>query len=551
MPMAAGTSDVAAEQHPGAAALSLPRDSSAISVAGAPASSSARKETSADGGVPDAISDATVPGISGPTAPVAAIAGAVGALAMAVPVASADTKSAEPVLASGAAVTSARARTGMRQIPATAAATTAPSAMPVAAPAQAERATVAQSADAPSGAGRAAAAPKPGVATAVPIAASPTGAQASQTASVADRQAVPAANVVSETRLSEADATQMPADALPAMTMNAPASSPVPAALAALGQTTASATPAKATEIPSDSTDAAADAPAAAEAEVTAPAAPILAQAVPVSAGGGLRIVGASPSDTAAKAIAERGETRRAKDAAADDSAVMETRVAQARGQEDKTAITTEAQPVTTGPDATISATVTTPATAGDPARGLDSLGLDALGSGVPGSSGLDRSTAGAPLTTGTAVPLHGPALAQSVGVQIATALSSLPDRPVELALSPEELGKVRMTLTHGHDGGISVAVQAERPETLDLMRRNIDQLASDFRDMGYSSIDFSFSGGQNYPGQQNPETTPEGFASGSGGTGDDLTASTPILTAAADPIRLRLADDSGLDMRL
>lgn len=67
-----------------------------------------------------------------------------------------------------------------------------------------------------------------------------------------------------------------------------------------------------------------------------------------------------------------------------------------------------------------------------------------------------------------------------------------MPDSPVEVSLSPEELGKVRLTL-HTVDGGLSVVVQAERPETLDLMRRNIDSLARDFREMGYSNTSFDF----------------------------------------------------------
>ena len=32
-----------------------------------------------------------------------------------------------------------------------------------------------------------------------------------------------------------------------------------------------------------------------------------------------------------------------------------------------------------------------------------------------------------------------------------------------------------------------------DRPETIDLMRRHIDQLAQDFRDLGFSDLSFSF----------------------------------------------------------
>lgn len=84
------------------------------------------------------------------------------------------------------------------------------------------------------------------------------------------------------------------------------------------------------------------------------------------------------------------------------------------------------------------------------------------------------------------------PGSPHQIARQIAEALPPMPDSPVEVSLSPEELGRVRLTL-QTVDGGLSVVVQAERAETLDLMRRNIDSLARDFREMGYSNISFEF----------------------------------------------------------
>ena len=37
------------------------------------------------------------------------------------------------------------------------------------------------------------------------------------------------------------------------------------------------------------------------------------------------------------------------------------------------------------------------------------------------------------------------------------------------------------------HDGTLTLAIHTDRPETIDLMRRHIDQLAQDFRDLGFS----------------------------------------------------------------
>lgn len=76
---------------------------------------------------------------------------------------------------------------------------------------------------------------------------------------------------------------------------------------------------------------------------------------------------------------------------------------------------------------------------------------------------------------------------------QMAEALQKLPDRPVEISLNPKELGRVRMNISAA-EAGITVNVMAERPETLDLMRRHIDQLTREFEVIGYSDINFAFS---------------------------------------------------------
>jgi hypothetical protein len=65
-------------------------------------------------------------------------------------------------------------------------------------------------------------------------------------------------------------------------------------------------------------------------------------------------------------------------------------------------------------------------------------------------------------------------------------------DRPVELTLSPEELGIVRMTLS-ARDGAAVLSVSADRSDTLDLMRRNTEVLERQFRDLGFDSVSFTF----------------------------------------------------------
>ncbi|SFO14695.1 hook-length control protein FliK [Roseovarius lutimaris] len=133
--------------------------------------------------------------------------------------------------------------------------------------------------------------------------------------------------------------------------------------------------------------------------------------------------------------------------------------------------------------------------------------------------------------------------LPQHIAMQIAaSAQRGGTDRPVDIVLNPAELGRVRLSLS-STDGVMSVTVIAERPETLDLMRRHIDMLAQEFLSIGYGKAQFSFGGG--HSGQTGQNDGEAGFSS-SGGSGqhDPMTATpdlnhTPILISDRLDIRL------------
>lgn len=86
------------------------------------------------------------------------------------------------------------------------------------------------------------------------------------------------------------------------------------------------------------------------------------------------------------------------------------------------------------------------------------------------------------------------PEVGRTIATQIADTVARQADRPVEIALNPEELGRVRMILSTS-DSGVTVMIAAERPETHDLIRRHIDLLAAELRRLGYDEIGFEFSG--------------------------------------------------------
>lgn len=76
---------------------------------------------------------------------------------------------------------------------------------------------------------------------------------------------------------------------------------------------------------------------------------------------------------------------------------------------------------------------------------------------------------------------------------QILQSFPTTPGQAVEIALSPEELGHLRITLDTS-DGSAKLSIVAERGETLDLLRRHSGELSSELRQMGYQTVDFDFS---------------------------------------------------------
>lgn len=122
------------------------------------------------------------------------------------------------------------------------------------------------------------------------------------------------------------------------------------------------------------------------------------------------------------------------------------------------------------------------------------------------------------------------PATAQ----QLAVAVHKTQDGVTSLVLNPEELGRVRLAIST-QDGIMAVTITTERAETQDLMRRHIEMLAQEMRELGYESVGFSFEGRGG--GDDKGQTTPERIIEQ-----EMLHADTPPAATAAQ---------SGLDLRL
>lgn len=129
--------------------------------------------------------------------------------------------------------------------------------------------------------------------------------------------------------------------------------------------------------------------------------------------------------------------------------------------------------------------------------------------------------------------------LPQSVVRQLVTTVQFVQGGPVEIALNPVELGKVRLAISNQESGAITVSIMAERPETLALVRRHADQLTQEFHAIGYSDVAYSFeqnghseSGAS--PGARKPTQTP------------------PDVTQQEQPApHIHLVASTGLDLRL
>lgn len=136
--------------------------------------------------------------------------------------------------------------------------------------------------------------------------------------------------------------------------------------------------------------------------------------------------------------------------------------------------------------------------------------------------------------------------LAPHVARQLVEVMTHAANRPVEIALSPHELGRVRMSIV-ADDNAITVNIVAERGETVDLMRRHIDQLGQTFRSMGYDQINFEFS--QSSQDSDHTEGGSSGEQTETKSGSDKITDA--LLGEESSIIHLNNASADGVDIRL
>ncbi len=158
--------------------------------------------------------------------------------------------------------------------------------------------------------------------------------------------------------------------------------------------------------------------------------------------------------------------------------------------------------------------------------------------------AGLSQLLTEAVMSPGTT---HRPETPRLIAVQLAEALATKGERNIDVALNPEELGRVKMRVSTT-DTSVIVTITTERPETGDLMRRHINELSEEFRRMGFEDISFEFSGegmsGQMGQGGEQGDS----LNGGPSGANDSGIQAENMPEPAQQNLRL---GETGLDMRI
>lgn len=175
------------------------------------------------------------------------------------------------------------------------------------------------------------------------------------------------------------------------------------------------------------------------------------------------------------------------------------------------------------------------PSTSGQIAQAAFASEFDAPASQT--SPSLATTTQSTPATLrAEGITSLSPPQIQQVTVQVAQHISN-GTTAFDIALHPAELGQVRMTLSLDN-GSATLTVTAERPESLDLLRRSADGLVADLAALGFSDISMAFSnqGQQQTDADKQPEQPADNPA-----YPQDLAAANPSANKVAGGLDLRL----------
>ncbi len=94
------------------------------------------------------------------------------------------------------------------------------------------------------------------------------------------------------------------------------------------------------------------------------------------------------------------------------------------------------------------------------------------------------------------------PPVATQISAQLPALITKAEKQTIELRLDPPELGRVTIHLTT-NDQQVTAQIIADRPDTVDLMRRHAELLTATLARAGFSQADLSFQQGQSQGGKE------------------------------------------------
>jgi hypothetical protein len=186
-------------------------------------------------------------------------------------------------------------------------------------------------------------------------------------------------------------------------------------------------------------------------------------------------------------------------------------------------------------------------------ALGVEALAHSSLTEGSSPLGPIGEGRSGGALSIGATAPVASSASfgaanmpSAALSAQILPLAREAQNGGVDLTLSPAELGQLRFEMRQVGDQ-MQILLSAERQETLDLLRRHIDALRSDFAEAGFSGASLSFgSWSQGREQSSPPQFLPEY---------QDITAQNapvPSVISAPSPIWPQKQDAGrGLNLRL
>lgn len=159
---------------------------------------------------------------------------------------------------------------------------------------------------------------------------------------------------------------------------------------------------------------------------------------------------------------------------------------------------------------------------------------------------GVDSAAANTASQTANAMRAAGQAgVSDQVAMQMSNAAKDGVDR-IKINLHPSELGRVEVKMELGHDGRVQAVINADKPETLDILKQDARALEKALQDAGFDTGSGSLKFGlSEQGGGDNPS-----FAE-AGEDGTDLAGDLPLETQMPPELAAAHAGDGSLDIQV